>query len=572
MKNKQKSLKKQGIRTFVITISIMLVFGLLVFGVYAYITLKNENEIQQKQSNELFYEFQNEADKCYNLNIVSNSVSYIIQSHSDNNTKIKFYEDLLTFKRNKKPTYESNNSLPFTFVNETGTLRDNFTGIIEYESFRNSISDEDYQEIYNYIHTAPDENNNYSRYVLSCTECIYGWKNTELQYPEDIIYPTKLDVLKIEDGIDWYTQAERIKEYSLDTSYMELSETRTNKIGNTDMNVIAESFFDGIFYQCCITDEEIDKTLDATSNGSISGIYDAGGFNYIYYNTFSEPYSVQITEYSEELKKDLFCYYHKYNILNECEDKLITMFIYILTSFMAMGVLIAFMSWHNLKKQMKLEEKRRELTNSMAHDLKTPLFVIGGYAENLIENVHTDKKDHYAQMIYDKTQEMNRLVHNMLDLSKLESNSFIPHMEEFDLVKTTKDILVQFKTAKEFNISLEGNDKAIINADKDLIKRAISNLVQNAEKYSEDGKAVITISTNEFAISNTCTKIKSNEIKKLWEPYYMGNNSARNNGSGLGLSIVKNIMQAHKFDFSARLENKEIIFYFKFAISYTSHI
>lgn len=345
---------------------------------------------------------------------------------------------------------------------------------------------------------------------------------------------------------------------------MELSETRTNKIGKTYLNEIAVSFFDGIFYQSCITDEEIDTVFDNTSNGQFNSIYDAGEFNYIYYNTFNENYNVEMADNITQNYTDRFCYFHKYNILSECSDELITMMIYILTSFTAMGILIAFMSWHTLKKQIMLEEKRRELTNSMAHDLKTPLFVISGYAENLLENVHTDKKDHYAQMIYDKTNELNGMVHNMLELSKLESNSFNPQKEEFDLVSATKEILMQFKNSNNFNILLEGIDKANITADKGLIKRAISNFIQNAEKYSENKQAIIDISSNKFKISNQCTKIKANEVKRLWEPYYVGENSVRNNGNGLGLSIVKNIMQAHNFDFGAELENEKIVFYFTF--------
>lgn len=561
MKSKYKSFKKQGIKIFTRTISIMFLFGIIVYGVYAYITLNNEKQIQQTHSNEMFLEFLDEVNTCYNT---YNSLQHTIQSNSDNNTKIKYYEKSLVFKRHKEPTYESSNCLPFTFANETGVSTENYTGIIEYESFRNSISDEDYQEIYEYIHKKPDEKDFNSRYTLSCSECIYGYKNTESPHYTSIIYPTKLEVLKINDNIDWYDQAEKVKEYILDQSYMELSETRTNKVGKTYLNEIAVSFFDGIFYQSCITDEEIDTVFDNTSNGQFNSIYDAGEFNYIYYNTFNENYNVEMADNITQNYTDRFCYFHKYNILSECSDELITMMIYILTSFTTMGILIAFMSWHTLKKQIMLEEKRRELTNSMAHDLKTPLFVISGYAENLLENVHTDKKDHYAQMIYDKANELNGMVHNMLELSKLESNSFNPQKEEFDLVSATKEILLQFNGSNNFNILLEGIDKANITADKDLIKRAISNFIQNADKYSENKQAIIDISSNKFKISNQCTKIKANEVKRLWEPYYVGENSVRNNGNGLGLSIVKNIMQAHNFDFGAELENDKIVFYFTF--------
>lgn len=561
MKSKYKSLKKQRIKIFTRTISIMFLFGIIVYGVYAYITLNNEKQIQETHSNEMYLEFLDAVNTCYHT---YNSLQHTIQSNSDNNTKIKYYEKSLVFKRSKKPTYESGNFLPSTFTDETGITDIDSTGIIEYETFRKSISDEDYQEIYEYLHKAPDEKNFNSRYVLSCSEYILGYKNIESPNYTRIFYPTKIEVLRINDNIDWYDQAEKIKEYTLDQNYMELSEAKTYKIGKANMNTIAVSFFDGIFYQSCITDEEIDTVFDNTSNGQFSSIYDAGEFNYIYYNTFNENYNVEMTDNITQNYTDRFCYFHKYNILSECSDELITMLIYILTSFTAMGILVAFMSWHTLKKQIMLEEKRRELTNSMAHDLKTPLFVISGYAENLLENIHTDKKDHYAQMIYDKTNELNGMVHNMLELSKLENNSFSPQKEEFDLVGATKEILLQFKVSNNFSIQLEGVGNANITADKNLIKRAISNFIQNAEKYSENNQTLISISSNRFEISNKCTKIKANEVKRLWEPYYVGENSVRNNGNGLGLSIVKNIMQAHNFDFGAKIENDTITFYFTF--------
>lgn len=563
MKNRQKSLKKQGIRTFLITTSLMFIFGLVVFGVYSYITLNDEIQMQQHKTNERFYEFTERINSYYDaysnsFSIYSNTLAYTIQSFSDFDTKIVYYRDAIpSSANNNSSTYESHNALPFEFCSSN----ENIYCTIDYEQLRKSITDEDYNEICEYINIEPDTENNNEKYILSCTEAYrddnYYEKNTDLIN----FYPAKLQILKIDDNTDWYVQAEIIKEYTLDNNIVNSENIILYSIGDMNMNEIDKDFFEGNYYECNITDENIDEVSNHSDEGEL---YDLGGFNYVLHNTYTKNYEMKISLSESEIKHDEFHFYHKINLLEICKNELLTMLIYILISFTAMGVLIAFMSWNNLKKQMKLEEKRRELTNSMAHDLKTPLFVIGGYAENLIENVHTDKKDHYAQMIYDKTQEMNRLVHNMLDLSKLESNSFIPHMEEFDLVNATKDILVQFRTAKEFNISLEGIDEVSINADKDLIKRAISNLVQNVEKYSEDGKAVITISSNEFSISNTCTKIKSNEIKKLWDPYYMGNNSVRNNGNGLGLSIVKNIMQAHKFEFGARLENKTIVFYFRF--------
>lgn len=552
----------------------MLLFGIIVYGVYAYITLNNEMQVQINEINERYYKLKQEIGDIYDsvytdMGVSSEPLSYVLQNFSDRDIKIIYYRDIIPDSLKKKSsTYETYNSIPFVF--HDGSLQNmDFSCTIDYDNLRKSISDEDYEEICKYINKEPDVDSNNARYILSCAEGYIDYYDFEYYESLGIFHPSKLQVLKIDDDKNWYIQADVIKEYTLNTDDIDIDNSKLCKIGDMYFNEIDKDFFEGnYYYKCNITDDEIE---DVYKNGGEGEFYYLGDFNYIYQNCFVKQYlikeynfSVEGNTYTGRYKEDSFWIYHKINLFEICKNELITMLIYIIITFTGMGVLIAFMSWHTLKKQIKLEEKRRELTNSMSHDLKTPIFVIGSYAENLMENVHTDKKEHYAQMIYDKTLEMNELVQNMLELSKLENNSIYPNKEEFDLVELIKEILVQFNSAKDFSISLDGIDKAIIKADRNLIKRAITNLIQNAEKYSEDSKASITVSQNEFKIANTCTKIKPNEIKKLWEPYYMGNNSVRNNGNGLGLSIVKNIMQAHKFDFGARLENKKIIFFFEF--------
>lgn len=541
----------------------MLIFGLVVFTVYASITINDEKQIQQHKANENFYEFTESINDYYYTysnaySLHSEQLAHIIQSFSANDTKIIFNSDINPdSKSNKSLTYESHNALPFEFHDGT----DRIYCTIDYQRLRKSLSDQDYNEICEYINIEPDTENNNERYILFCTEAYFKYNYYEDTTDLINFYPSKLQILKINDEIDWYVQAEIVKEYNLENNIENSEDIIIYTIGDMNMNEIDKNFFEGNYYECTITDENIDIFNNLSDEGSL---YDLGGFNYILYNSYIKNYEVQISKNEYSIKQDEFHFYHKINILKICKNELITMLIYILVSFTAMGILIAFMSWHTLKKQIMLEEKRRNLTNSMAHDLKTPLFVISGYAENLIENVHTNKKDHYAKMIYDKTTELNEMVHNMLELSRLENNSFSLKKEDFDLVGATKEILLQFKSSKNFSIKFEGIDKAIITADKDLIKRVIANFIQNAEKYSESNQALINISSNEFMISNKCTKIKANEIKKLWEPYYMSENSARSNGNGLGLTIVKNILQAHYFEFGAILENDRIIFYFKF--------
>ena len=109
------------------------------------------------------------------------------------------------------------------------------------------------------------------------------------------------------------------------------------------------------------------------------------------------------------------------------------------------GIIIGAVLWKAMKKQLEQEERLRTVTNSMAHQLKTPLFVIGGYAENLAENVNTDKRTHYAQVITEQTNAMNEMVCKMLDYSRLDSESFTLNIERFELTAVAKEIIENYK-------------------------------------------------------------------------------------------------------------------------------
>ena len=220
-----------------------------------------------------------------------------------------------------------------------------------------------------------------------------------------------------------------------------------------------------------------------------------------------------------------------------------------------------------MKTQLNEEEKRSELTNAIAHDIKTPLFIISGYAQNLKENVNNEKREHYCDRIINKTQEVNELVHKMLELSRIDNLEKAIARENLDIAQMVKEITSSYESLpdkKSFVMSFAEN--CHIYADKSLIHRAVSNLISNAVMYSDyESEIKIDISDTSFSISNQCSSITQSDLKHLTEPYYRVEKNRNTKGNGLGLSIVKSITDMHNYKLDIKLCDSTITFTLSFS-------
>ena len=222
---------------------------------------------------------------------------------------------------------------------------------------------------------------------------------------------------------------------------------------------------------------------------------------------------------------------------------------------------LAFLGWLEYNTVYSLRAKNgfhKSLINSMAHDLKSPLMVMQGFGENLVENVHTEKKEYYAREILNNIHYLNELVDKNLDISRYEQKAMDDQEKLLlmDLVdesqKRYADLLEQKK------LTIEKSKNMVLYADKALMKIVIDNLIGNAVKYSPEGEIIQVIAEeSRFMIDNKAELKYRKNIKHLLEPLEMGDQSrTAGMGHGLGLSIANSIIKEHGWRMEVKYNKK----------------
>ncbi|MBO5324716.1 MAG: HAMP domain-containing histidine kinase [Lachnospiraceae bacterium] len=238
-------------------------------------------------------------------------------------------------------------------------------------------------------------------------------------------------------------------------------------------------------------------------------------------------------------------------------------FIIFVMAFIALSCLVCFISakitYTNLKAQYDIADYRKTLMNTMAHDLKSPLMSISGYAENLKESVHAEKREHYASAIMNNVDHMNRIISDILSLSKTEDGNVVLNKTELNVEEIIRDCLKKYELQLgERKLQTEIVGALNLRADQTLFMEAMDNLIGNAVKYA-DSDSVITFTLNKksIGITNQCSA-EISDANELLKPFVTGNeNRSNKGGSGLGLAIARNIMDLHKFDLCVKYENKK---------------
>ncbi|MCB6992984.1 HAMP domain-containing histidine kinase [bacterium 210820-DFI.6.37] len=224
---------------------------------------------------------------------------------------------------------------------------------------------------------------------------------------------------------------------------------------------------------------------------------------------------------------------------------------------------------------------QKDLIANVSHDLRTPLTMVKSYAE-MVRDLSGDnppKRNAHLQVIIDEADRLNLLVSDMLTLTRMQSGAIVIEKTPFDLKETAEGILLSFKLLMEENgyrVNLECPAGIMVNADPERIKQVFSNLINNALKFCGEDKTVNVIikKKGRYAlcqIQDHGVGIPEDELAHIWERYYKASsNMVRpTTGSGLGLSIVKEILSLHQVDYGVDSTLGEgTTFWFKLDIAY----
>ncbi len=216
------------------------------------------------------------------------------------------------------------------------------------------------------------------------------------------------------------------------------------------------------------------------------------------------------------------------------------------------------------------EEIRKAFVANVSHELKTPITIMKGLVEGIREGLYNDPE--HLESVLDETQRMERLVYDMLEISKYEAKGIALNLGVFSLNESVSRVYRRLKTyAEQKGLSVDLDlDECFINADQDKIEQVLENLVSNAIRYCHSkGHINICVSTLKnkalFKIENSGDPIPEDALEDIWKPFYRIETSRnrKKGGTGLGLVIVKSILEAHHAKFSAENTPQGVQFWFE---------
>lgn len=224
----------------------------------------------------------------------------------------------------------------------------------------------------------------------------------------------------------------------------------------------------------------------------------------------------------------------------------------------------------------KTENLRRELLANVSHDLKTPLTMIKAYAEMVRDVTYKDdtKRTKDLNIIIEETDRLNVLVNDILELSKIQSGTQKLTIEQFVLEKFVKNIIKRYDIMsenKKYKFKVSINKNIIVSADRKRIEQVMYNLINNAINYTGDDKKIIISAlelenTVRIEVKDTGKGIDKEELENIWDKYYKidKTHSREQVGSGVGLSIVKNILINHNCNYGVEsIKGNGTTFYFE---------
>ncbi len=215
---------------------------------------------------------------------------------------------------------------------------------------------------------------------------------------------------------------------------------------------------------------------------------------------------------------------------------------------------------HMGKELLKLDELRKDLIANVSHELRTPLSLIKGYAETIRDvtgnNIH--KREKQLAIIIEESDRISHIVEDILNLSQMQAGYMVLNRSEFEINEFLEKVLKKYEIMSEktgISVNKEKIRKTIVLADENRIEQVLYNLINNAFNHTREGgtvaiRAVERLASIKIEVSDTGEGIPSEEIESIWDRFYKADKpEERQAGTGLGLTIVKNILEAHNLNY-----------------------
>ena len=229
----------------------------------------------------------------------------------------------------------------------------------------------------------------------------------------------------------------------------------------------------------------------------------------------------------------------------------------------------------DIEQKVQVDEMRKEFLSNVTHELKTPIALIQGYAEGLKDNISEDEesREFYCDVIIDEASKMNKMVKKLLTLNQIEFGNEMVELERFDIVSVihsvleSSDILVK---QNDIRVQFARTEPVDVWADEYMIEEVVTNYLTNAihhAKYEKviDIRVIKEGKRTRISVFNTGDPIPQEDIDKIWIKFYKVDKARTREygGNGIGLSIVKAIMESHNKPFGVINHSNGVEFWFE---------
>lgn len=249
--------------------------------------------------------------------------------------------------------------------------------------------------------------------------------------------------------------------------------------------------------------------------------------------------------------------------LSYCINDIILSWIVAVIFSIIVALVVSVYFYFIYKKEIALQKQQRIFSNSLAHDLKTPLMAISGYADNLLEHTQPEREEEYIVGIQENVGYMNDLIGQVLTLIKTGQTQGMKKTQIVfsEVIKTHNQLYKDQLLEKSLIIEVTG--ETVVTADAYLVEHLLLNLFDNAVRYATENTTIeVALQEKAFSIANVCSALSKEEIQEIWNPFVKGDKSrmrTEKGGHGLGLSIVKEALESCGWRGSMVYENGKVI-------------